>query len=97
MFEFAGQCRASESASEWLALTRRSDGDVVVMEPEADLVTRLDAKLVAQLLGDHDLALGADTMSHTYKYNLLPGLSAMASLEPLRHKGFDLLGGDFSA
>ena len=47
-----------------------ADGDVVVVEPEVDLVARLDAQLVSQLLGDDDLPLGTDTVSHTEEYNL---------------------------
>ncbi len=47
-----------------------SNGDVVIVEPEIDLVAWFDAELVSQLLGDHDLPLGADAVSHTVKYNL---------------------------
>jgi hypothetical protein len=46
-----------------------TDGDVIVVEPEVDLVAGFDAQAVSQLLGDHDLPLGADTMSHTDEYN----------------------------
>ena len=46
-----------------------SDGDVVVVEPEVDLIAWFDAEPVAQLLGDDDLALGADAVSHTNQYN----------------------------
>jgi hypothetical protein len=42
---------------------------MIVMAPEVDLVAGLDAQFVAKLLWDHDLALRADTMSHTIKYN----------------------------
>lgn len=47
----------------------RADGDMVAVSPEADLVARLDAEFVAQFLGDHHLALGANPMSHTQQYN----------------------------
>jgi len=46
-----------------------ADGDVVIVEPEVDLVARFDAELVSQLLGDDDLPFGADAVSHTMKYN----------------------------
>jgi len=49
-----------------------ADGDVVIVEPEAHLVARLDAELISQLLGDDDLPFGADTVSHTIEYNLHP-------------------------
>jgi hypothetical protein len=47
-----------------------AEGDVVIVQPEVDLVAWFDAELVSQLLGDDDLPFGADTMSHTRKYNL---------------------------
>ena len=37
----------------------------VIVDPEIDLVARFDAELVSQLLGDDDLPLGTDTVSHT--------------------------------
>ena len=46
-----------------------ADGDVVIVEPEVDLVAWFDAELVSQLLGDDDLPFGADAVSHTVKYN----------------------------
>lgn len=42
---------------------------MVVFAPEADFVARLDAERVAKVLGDDDLALGSDTVSHTGEYN----------------------------
>ncbi|MEA2715740.1 MAG: hypothetical protein QOI99_57 [Actinomycetota bacterium] len=45
---------------------------MVLVAPEGHLVTGLDAESVPQLLGDHDLALGTDTVSHTTKYNFDP-------------------------
>jgi hypothetical protein len=42
---------------------------VVAVEPELDLVTRLDSELAAKLLRDDHLALGADSRSHTKQYN----------------------------
>jgi hypothetical protein len=42
---------------------------MIVMAPEVDLVAGFDAQFVAKLLWDHDLALRADTMSHTIEYN----------------------------
>ncbi len=47
----------------------RSDGHVVVVEPEVDLVAWFDAELVSQFLGDHDLPFGSDAVSHTCQYN----------------------------
>lgn len=46
-----------------------ADGDVVVVEPEVDLVARFDAEVVSQFLGDDDLPFGAHAVSHTVKYN----------------------------
>jgi hypothetical protein len=43
---------------------------MIIVPPETDLVARLDPELVSQLLWDDNLTLGADTMSHTYEYNL---------------------------
>ena len=45
------------------------DGDMVVVEPEVDLVAWRDAELLSQFLGDHDLTLGTDAVSHTEQYN----------------------------
>lgn len=47
-----------------------ADGDVVVVEPEVDLVAWFDAELVAQVFGDYHLAFGAHAVSHTTQYNL---------------------------
>ncbi len=47
----------------------RAQSDVVTVEPEVHLVAWLDPKLVSQRLGDNDLPFGADTTSHTDKYN----------------------------
>jgi hypothetical protein len=43
---------------------------MIIVPPEADLVARLDPELVPQRLWDDNLTLGADTVSHTYEYNL---------------------------
>ena len=67
--ELVGQCRAREPPAERLAMVGGADGDVVVVEPEVDLVAWFDAELVSQLLGNDDLPLGADAVSHTGKYN----------------------------
>ncbi len=42
---------------------------MVVVAPEADLVAGLDPQLLTELFGDDDLTLGADTVSHTVKYD----------------------------
>lgn len=47
----------------------RANRHMVIVAPEADLVTRLDPERVSQLLGDDDLALGSDAVGHTDKYN----------------------------
>ncbi len=47
-----------------------ADRDVVVVEPEADLVAWFDAEFVTKLLRDNDLSLRPDSMSHTDQYNL---------------------------
>jgi hypothetical protein len=46
-------------------MTRRTDGDMVLVTPEADLVARLDAEFVTELFGDDDLTFGPDAVSHT--------------------------------
>jgi hypothetical protein len=38
---------------------------MVVVTPETDFVPRFDAEFVPELLRDHNLPLGPDTMSHT--------------------------------
>ena len=43
--------------------------DMVIVQPEVDLVAWFDPELVSQLLGDDDLPLGPDAMSHTNQYN----------------------------
>lgn len=60
---------AFEAASQGAPMARRANRHMVVVAPEADLVARLDPEFVTQLLGDDDLTLGSDTMSHTGKYN----------------------------
>lgn len=50
-------------------MTGRANRHMILVAPEADLVTRLDPKLVSQLLGDDDLSLRPNTMSHTVEYN----------------------------
>ena len=47
----------------------RPNRHVVAVTPETDFVTRLDTELVAQFLGDDDLAFRAHSMSHTVKYD----------------------------
>lgn len=49
---------------------------MIVVQPEADLVARLDPELVSQCLWYDNLTFGADTVSHTYKYNLRYSLGA---------------------
>jgi hypothetical protein len=48
----------------------RFDCDMIVVAPEADLVPGFDAELIAERLGDHDLAFRPDPVSHTSEYNL---------------------------
>lgn len=62
--------RSFEAAPEGTAMARRANRDMIIVPPEADLVARLDPELVSQRLWDDNLALGADTMSHTSQYNL---------------------------
>ncbi len=47
----------------------RPDRDVIVVEPEADLVPGLYPELITELLGDDHLSLGTHPVSHTSKYN----------------------------
>ena len=46
-----------------------AEGDVVIVQPEVDLVAWFDPELVSQLFRDDDLPFGADAVSHTVKYN----------------------------
>lgn len=46
-----------------------TNGDVVLVEPEVDLVAWFDPEPVPKLFGDDDLALRPDTVSHTAQYN----------------------------
>ena len=46
-----------------------ADGDVVVVEPEVDLVAWFDAEQIAEILGDDNLSLCPDAVGHTVKYN----------------------------
>ena len=47
----------------------RANGDVIIVEPEVDVVAWFDAELVSQLLWDDDLSFGTDAVSHTVEYN----------------------------
>ena len=51
-------------------MLRGANRDVVLVQPEVDLIAWFDAQLIAQLLGDDNLAFSANAMSHTSKYNL---------------------------
>lgn len=69
--EVSGKIRTSESPLQRATETRRSHRDMIVVDPEADLVARLDPQLIAELLRNDDLAFRPDSMSHTTEYNLL--------------------------
>lgn len=56
---------------------------MIIVPPEADLVARLDPELISQRLWDDNLTLGADTVSHTHKYNLAT-LSLLLGGSPVR-------------
>jgi hypothetical protein len=43
----------------------RLDGHMVPIPPEHDFIAGFDAELVTQVLGDDDLPLGPDLVSHT--------------------------------
>ncbi len=62
-----------EAAPQWAAMFCGSDRDVVVVDPEVDLVAGFDPELVAELFGDDDLSLGSDPVSHTIEYNYVCG------------------------
>lgn len=59
----------SETALERANRAHPSDGDVIALTPEGDLVTGADAEIVAQFLGYDDLPLRSDPVSHTREYN----------------------------
>lgn len=67
--ELLDELRVSQSALERNRRPSGADGDVVPVAPEDDLVAGFDAERVAEVLGDHDLALGTDLVSHTSKYD----------------------------
>lgn len=46
-------------------MRRWPNRNVILVQPEADLVAGLDAELVAELLGNHNLPLRTHAMSHT--------------------------------
>lgn len=49
-------------------MSGRAERNMIAVEPEAHLVARLDAQLVAQVLRDDDLSLRTDALSHTGQY-----------------------------
>ena len=63
----------------------KAHGNMSVLEPEVDFVAGFDPQLVAQLLGDHHLTLGPDTMSHTAKYNFTNRGDCSVRRPPGRH------------
>lgn len=65
MLEFAHEVGVTEPSAEWALSTRRTEGDMVFVVPEAHFITGFDTEFVAQFLRNHDLTLGSDTMSHT--------------------------------
>lgn len=69
MCQLANEISAGETAPQQTAKASRANRDVIVIEPEADLVARLDAQLVTQLLRDGDLTFRSDSVSHTAQYN----------------------------
>jgi hypothetical protein len=63
--QHVGQRQVFEPATQRAAVARRADGDMVSVAPEADFVARLDPELVSEFLGDDDLSLRPDAVSHT--------------------------------
>ena len=67
--QLGDEVRARKSSLQRAPATRRTDCDMIVVEPEADLVARVETQLVPELLRDHDLTLRSNSMSHTQEYN----------------------------
>lgn len=51
--------------------TDRAHHHMIAVTPEVDFVAGFDAQFVTQILGNDDLSLRSDTMSHTDEYNWL--------------------------
>jgi hypothetical protein len=73
-FELSGQFRVPESASERALSANWTEGDMVFVAPEVHFITGFDTEFVAQFLGNHDLSLWSDAVSHTGEYNHDSGL-----------------------
>jgi hypothetical protein len=78
-FQIGNKIRAVEPPPEWTTEARRSDGDVIVVEPEADLVARLNAELIAKFLRDDDLSFRPNSMCHTGEYNRVPAKAKLGA------------------
>ncbi len=63
--QLVNKCASGEPAFERLRGTHRPDSNMVAVTPERDLIARFDAELVAEVLRDDDLPLGANLVSHT--------------------------------
>lgn len=71
--QFGDEISARESSLQRPTTTGEAHGDVTVVEPEGDFVTRMDTQLVAELLRDDDLTFRPNSVSHTDEYNLPRG------------------------
>jgi hypothetical protein len=67
--QLVGEPAAPEPPAQRHVAAGAAHEDVVALSLEGNLVAGLDAELVAQSFGDHDLALGPDPVSHTAEYN----------------------------
>ena len=68
-FEFGEQASAREAPAKACLLPNGLDPNGFAIERKFDLITRCDTQTVAHRFRNHHLPLGANTVSHTSKYN----------------------------
>lgn len=68
-FEFGEQASARQAPAKACLLPNRFDPYGFAIEREINFVTRCDTQPVAHRFRNHHLPLGANTVSHTKKYN----------------------------
>lgn len=64
--EAGGHATPAEASAELPASFNSPDHHARFNPLEGDLIARTDPRLLAKRLRNHNLALGADTLSHTY-------------------------------
>ena len=72
LFEDLDESEARQAPSHVGLFEHRLDANGTVQQGEVHLVAGSDPELVPQVLGDDDLALGPNSVSHTSEYNSPP-------------------------